>query len=177
MLSWAAVVFAALTAAGATGLQTIQYNAPPPNFAIPTAHGTQYLSDLRGRVVVLDYWAAWCEPCKDELKYFARAEKTFGDRVRVVTVSDDLHGVAASYLQFWNYDFPVVEDPSGAIKRLYSIKAIPVTLVLDPKGRVSYVSVGGLSWEELQAAIESAGRAQAPASSSGPSTPTPRVLQ
>jgi thiol-disulfide isomerase/thioredoxin len=170
-------VLAALSATSATGLQTIRYNAPPPNFAIPTPHGTEYLTDLRGRVVVLNYWATWCEPCKDEMKYFQRAERTFGNRVRIVTISDDLHDVAASYFRLWNIDFPVVEDESDVIKRIYSITKIPVTLVLDPEGRVSYVSVGGLNWDELRDAIQTAEASPGGSGASSPSTPAPRVLQ
>ena len=75
-----------------------------------------------------------------------------------MTISNEDPGVAASYLQTWEIHLPLVEDLQGAISRLYSVSKIPVTLVLDPSGAVSYVSVGGLSWEELGQAIE---RAQA----------------
>ncbi|HEY6485080.1 MAG TPA: TlpA disulfide reductase family protein [Candidatus Cybelea sp.] len=167
----AALVIAALIAPAQTGLATIRYDAPPPNFAIPTKHGTQYLSDLRGRVVVVDFWASWCDVCTKELRDFVRAKKLYGDRVDVVTISKEDPGVAASYLQTWEIHLPLVEDLQGAISRLYSVSKIPVTLVLDPSGAVSYVSVGGLSWEELVQAIE---RAQA---SPAASTRASGVLQ
>jgi len=166
----AALVFAALTAP-ATGLETIRYYAPAPNFAIPTASGTEYLSDLRGKVVIIDFWASWCHVCTAELTDFVRAQQTFGDRVAVVTISEELPNVAASYLRQWNIALPVVEDLSGAISRVYSVSKFPITLVLDPAGDVSYVSVGGLSWEELLGAIE---RAQAQPQAS---TPAAGVLQ
>lgn len=157
MVTLFASVLAAVTATAGTGLSGIAFNAVPPNFAISTGHGTSYLSDLRGRVVVIDFWASWCEPCTQEMKYFVRAQQTFGDRVAVVTISDEPHDVAASYFRTWNIDLPVVEDLDDAIHRVYSIAKIPDTLVLDPEGRVSYVSVGGLSWNELQDAITRAG--------------------
>lgn len=164
--SWGALTLAALTATAGTGLATIHYDAPPPNFAIPSGHGTSYLSALRGRVVVVDFWASWCDVCTAEMKYFVRAKQIYGDRVAVVTISSEPHDVAASYLRLWNIELPLVEDLSGAISRSYSVTKIPVTLVLAPNGEVSYVSVGGLSWNELQEAIGQAA-----------STPTPRVLQ
>jgi peroxiredoxin len=167
----AAFVLAALTAP-ATGLTTIRYDAPPPNFAIASARGTHYLSDLRGRVVVIDFWASWCHVCTDELNDFVRAQQTFGDKVAIVTVSDEPAGVAAGYFHRRRIALPLVEDLSGAISRTYSVPKIPVTLVLDPTGDVSYVSVGGLSWQELVEAIE---RAQANASPA--STPAAGVLQ
>ncbi len=166
----AALLLAASTAP-ATGLATIRYDAPPPNFAIPGAHGTKYLSDLRGKVVVIDFWATWCHVCTEELDDFVRAQQTFGDRLAVVTVSEELPNVAADYLRARSLTLPIVEDTTGAISRLYSVSKWPITLVLDPAGDVSYVSVGGLSWTELADAIE---RAQAPAAAS---TPEAGVLQ
>ena len=168
----AACVLAALTGASGTGLAGISYDATTPNFAIPTAHGAEYLSDLRGRVVVIDFWATWCDVCTQEMKYFIRAKQAYGDRLAVVTVSNELPDVAASYFRTWNIDLPLVQDTDSAVNRLYSIEKIPDTLVLDPEGRVSYVSVGGLSWNELNEAIERAeGSGAAPSS-----TPAPRVL-
>jgi peroxiredoxin len=166
----AALVLAALTGPS-TGLATIHYDAPPPNFAFPTDHGTTSLSDLRGRVVVIDFWASWCHVCTAELKEFVRARETFGNRVAVVTISAERPDVAARYLRLANIALPLVEDLEGAVFHIYSVSAIPVTLVLAPSGSVSYVSIGGLSWEELSQAIE---RAQAnPAAS----TPGAGVLQ
>lgn len=166
----AALVLAALTASQ-TGLATIRYDAPPPNFAFPTPHGTKDLSDFRGRVVVVDFWATWCHVCTAELAEFVRARDTFGERVAVVTISDEMPDVASSYLQASKIALPLVEDVAGAVFRIYSVSAIPVTLVLDPQGKVSYVSVGALSWTELSQAIE---RAQGGASAS---TRDRRVLQ
>lgn len=157
-----ALVLAALTAP-ATGLTTIRFDAPAPNFAIPSAQGMRYLSDLRGRTVVIDFWASWCHVCTAELGDFVRAQQTYGDRVAVVTISDEPHNIAAGYLRQTNINLPLIEDPEGIIHRVYSVPKIPVTLVLDPSGNVSYVSVGGESWEELSGAIE---RAQADSSAS-----------
>jgi peroxiredoxin len=168
---FAALVLAALTASS-TGLATIRYDAPPPNFAFPTAHGTENLSDFHGRVVVIDFWATWCHVCTAELKDFVRARQTFGNRVVVVTISDELPDVAARYLRLSNIPLPLVEDLEGSVFRTYSVSAIPVTLVLDPGGLVSYVSVGGLSWDELDKAIERALPPALPAS-----TPAAGVLQ
>jgi peroxiredoxin len=166
----AALLLAASTTP-ATGLATIRYDAPAPNFAIPGKHATKYLSDLRGKVVVIDFWATWCHVCTEELDDFVRAQQTFGDRIAIVTISEEMPNVAAGYLRERNIALPIVEDLSGAISRVYSVEKWPITLVLDPSGDVSYVSVGGLSWLELSDAIE---RAEA---SSSASTPEAGVLQ
>ncbi|MBV8723087.1 MAG: TlpA family protein disulfide reductase [Candidatus Eremiobacteraeota bacterium] len=156
ILALRALILAALSVAPGTGLSGIAFHQAPPNFAIPSPRGTEYLSQLQGHVVIIDFWATWCDVCTEEMRYFVRAKQTFGDRVDVVTISDELPDVAASYFRTWNIGLPLVDDGEDAIHRIYSISKIPDTLVLDPQGRVSYVSVGGLSWDELQKAIEQA---------------------
>ncbi len=165
------LVLAALIGPPQTGLATIRYDVAPPNFAITLAHKTTYLSALRGRVVVLDFWASWCHVCTAEMDDFVRAQALYGDRIAVLTVSNEDPGVAENYFQAMHIALPVVEDATGAIERLYSIGPIPDTLVLDASGAVTYVSVGGLSWNELQTAID---QAQARVAAS---TPAARVLQ
>ena len=151
----AALILAALAVQN-TGLATIQYGTPPPNFAIPAARGARYLSDLRGKVVVIDFWATWCHVCTDEMDDFVRVQRNFGDRVAVVMISDEDPGVASAYFRQRKISLALVEDPIDAISRLYSVSKVPITLVLAPDGGVSYVSVGGLSWPELNQAIEHA---------------------
>ncbi len=163
-------MLAALTASS-TGLATIRYDAPPPNFAFPTPRGATYLSDLRGKAVIIDFWATWCHVCTAELHDFVRARARYGQRLAVVTISDESPDVAADYLRLSGIGLPLVEDVEGSVFRIYSVSAIPVTLVIDPAGDVSYVSVGALSWNELEQAIDQA------LTGSSSSTPAARVLQ
>ena len=153
---FAALALTVAVSAATTGLKNVRYDAAPPDFAIPIRQGSERLSDLRGKPVVLNFWASWCHPCTDELKYFVRAEQEFGSKISVLTISAEPHDVAASYLRLWNIDLPVVEDSDGSISKEYSVPPIPVTVVLGPDGKVTYVSVGELSWEELHGAIDSA---------------------
>ncbi len=149
-----ALVLAALTAS--TGLATIKYGETTPDFTVETTPRVERLSDLRGKPVVLNFWASWCHPCTNELRDFVRAKKDFGSEISIVTISKEPHDVAASYLRLWNIDLPLVEDLSGSISKEYSVPPIPVTIVLDADGRVSYVSVGELNWKELKGAIDTA---------------------
>jgi len=148
----AALVLAVIT--GTTGLQTIHFNAAPPDFTVPSAKGGEKLSDLRGKPVVLNFWASWCHPCTDELKDFVHARALYGDKINVITISSEPHDVAASYLRLWNIDLPVVEDLDSKISTAYSVPPIPVTIVLDRSGEVTHVSVGELDWTELHTAID-----------------------
>lgn len=167
---FAALVLAALTGSS-TGLATIRYDAPPPNFTFPTPNGTLNLSDLRGRVVIIDFWATWCHVCTAELADFVKARERYGNRIAVVTISQETPDVAAHYLRGVNMPLMLVEDVAGSVFSRYSVSAIPVTLVLSPSGDVTYVSVGGLSWPELAKAIEQA------LPSPSASTRAPGVLQ
>lgn len=148
------LILATLTAS--TGLANIHFNAPPPDIAIPTASGTRQLSSMQGTPVVLNFWATWCPPCKEELHEFTKAKELYGDKIDVVTISNEAHDVAASYLRLWEIHLPVIEDLDGSIFKLYSVTPLPTTIVINREGLVSYVSVGELSWTELQTAINAA---------------------
>lgn len=144
-----------LAAASTTGLPAIHYGAPPPDFVVRTAQGSERLSALRGTPVVINFWASWCPPCTDELPYFERLAQRYGDRVTIVTVDwNEQPGVAAAYLRGHDIALPVVTDQQSDIYHAYSLFEVPDTLVLDAQGNVSYVSVGELSWHELDAAVE-----------------------
>lgn len=150
----APLVLAAVTG---TGLATVHYGAPPPDFQIPTRDGVQTLSTLRGKPVVINFWASWCPPCTDELPYFERIKAQFGDRIEVVTVDwNEDPATALGYLHAQHLNLPVVSDRQSKIYAAYSLSEVPDTVVLDASGNVTYVSVGGLSWDELTSAVERA---------------------
>jgi thiol-disulfide isomerase/thioredoxin len=146
-----------LAAATGTGLATVHYGAPPPDFTVPTPAGNATLSALRGKPIVINFWASWCPPCTDELPYFARLQNEYGDRVRLVTIDwNEQPGVARAYLKAHGLDLPVIEDPQSKIYAAYSLNEVPDTVVLDAGGAVTYVSLGGLSWDELRTAVDRA---------------------
>jgi thiol-disulfide isomerase/thioredoxin len=143
-----------LAAATNTGLASVRYGVPPPNFPIAGGQGAQTLRDLRGRPVVINFWASWCPPCKQEMPYFKRLQATYGDRVRVITVDwNEDPANAVGFLREQHLQLPVVSDRQSKIYAAYSLTEVPDTLVLDAAGNVTYVSVGGLSWPELSAAV------------------------
>jgi thiol-disulfide isomerase/thioredoxin len=146
-----------LATATGTGLATVHYGAPPPDFQVPTSAGTQQLSQLKGKPVVINFWASWCPPCTDELPYFERLQAQYGDRIHIITVNwaEDPQ-TALGYLRANHLDLPMVSDRQSKIYAAYSLSEVPDTLVLDAAGNVRYVSVGGLSWEELSSAVDRA---------------------
>ncbi|MBV8245941.1 MAG: TlpA family protein disulfide reductase [Candidatus Eremiobacteraeota bacterium] len=139
-----------------TGLRAIHFNQAPPDFNIPEGKSSVPLSSLVGKPVVINFWASWCHVCADEAPAFAKMESEFGGRVAFVTLSDEAPGVAHRYLAQHDLDFPLVEDPDGAIFARYSVSPIPVTIVVEPDGKVGYVAVGELTWPELEGVLNKA---------------------
>ncbi|GAC1549363.1 MAG: TlpA disulfide reductase family protein [Vulcanimicrobiaceae bacterium] len=142
------------SAGPATGLRAIAFKQTPPNFAFRTPAGTGQLHDYIGAPVVVNFWATWCQPCAAELEAFARLHAAFGARVPLLAISSEAPGVASAYLAAHAIDAIAVEDDGHRIADLYSVTAIPVTLVLGRDGRVAHVSVGQIDWPELHAAVE-----------------------
>ncbi len=86
---------------------------------------------------------------------FERLAAQYGDRVAIVTVDwNEDPDTALRYLHAQHLNLPVVSDRQSKIYSAYSLSEVPDTIVLDSEGNVRYVSVGGLSWSELQAAVD-----------------------
>lgn len=137
----------------ATGLKTIFYGKQPPDFTYGDASPVALSSDY-GRPVVINFWATWCHPCRDEMDAFVKLQQTFGNRITLVTLSAETVGTAHDYLRDHGIALPVFDDPKRTVFDAYSIGPIPVTIVLDPDGTVSHVAVGELDWNELQTAVD-----------------------
>jgi cytochrome c biogenesis protein CcmG/thiol:disulfide interchange protein DsbE len=139
-----------------TGLRSIAFAKPPPDFTFDTGSGPERLSALYGKPIVLNFWATWCAPCVQELDVFAKMQSVYGDAATLITLSKEAPGTARALLDARGLELPLVEDPSGTVFAEYSIEKVPVTIVLRRDGTVSYVSVGELNWNELQTAIDTA---------------------
>ena len=132
----------------------IAVGSVPPNFTVPIPHIAASLGTLTGRPVLVNFWASWCHPCTDELRMFVKAKAQYGDRIRIITISSEPHDVAESYLRLWNIDLPLVEDLDGSINTAYAVPWFPMTVLVGRDGKVTYVSQGEMSWDQLQGAID-----------------------
>ncbi|HQU48884.1 MAG TPA: TlpA disulfide reductase family protein [Casimicrobiaceae bacterium] len=126
-----------------------------PAFALPDARGaTVALENLRGRVVVVDFWASWCGPCKRSFPWMSEMQRRYGDRgLSIVAVNVDKRlEDAAKFLATTPGDFTIVYDPSGASPAAWDVKGMPTSYLVDRSGRI--VSVESGFRDESKGALE-----------------------
>jgi thiol-disulfide isomerase/thioredoxin len=132
------------------GLPLLARKRAPPDFSLPLLNGqNRRLSDLKGRVVFLNFWATWCGPCREEMPSMEALQRRFKDRgfeILAVNCQEDREEVAA-FMGEQGLSFPVALDGSGKISGSYGIRGIPTTYILDREGEVITRIVGSLNWE------------------------------
>jgi len=124
---------------------------PAPDFTLTGEDGNTYrLSDYRGKVVVLNFWATWCPPCREEMSSMERAhQKTRGENIVLLAVN--VGETADQVFEFTGHypvTFPLPIDADGAVLRRYPVVGLPTTFVIDPRGRVIYRAIGGREWDD-----------------------------
>lgn len=133
-------------------------NEPAPSFAIESlGGGTVSLDALRGHIVVLNFWATWCTPCRKEAPAFQRLSDEYRDRgVRFLGMNErDSRAAAQSFFREFKLRYPSGFDPSGALADDFALYAMPTTFLVDPSGTLRYRFVGYLDEPTLRSAIES----------------------
>ncbi|MZF90090.1 TlpA disulfide reductase family protein [Streptomyces sp. SID5643] len=131
---------------------------PAPDLSGKTIAGkTLDVADYKGKVVVLNVWGSWCNPCRAEAKYFAKVSKEYADKgVQFVGINtrDTSTGAALAFEKDWGITYPSLYDPTGKLllrfeKGTLNPQAIPSTLVLDRNGKIAARSLSALSEERL----------------------------
>lgn len=139
---------------------------PAIDFELKDQYGkTHKLSDYKGKVVFLNFWATWCPPCKMEMpdiqKIYEKYEKQ-GEKSEVVVLSvaapntqdeKDIDGIKA-FLEENGYTYPVLMDDGGYTFGAYRISSLPTTFMIDKEGNVFGYVQGGLTQEAMESIIE-----------------------
>ena len=119
--------------------------------------GSLRLSSLRGKVIVVNFWAAWCDPCKSEAPRFQAAYERYRDRVEFVGVDTaDFSGDARAFLERYGVTYPNVRDPGTSVLQDYGGLPLPRTFVIGRSWEVTSYIFGEAREEELVSAIEEA---------------------
>ena len=135
-------------------------NEPAPEFELPTLDGESTLSleGLRGKAVVVNFWASWCQPCKDESPYL---EEMWRDRrgeglVIVGINEEDVSKDARRFARRAGLTYPLVRDKSGELRDDYRLRGYPETFVIDRRGDVVEHVAGPVHRGELRERFERA---------------------
>ena len=154
---FAAALLAACGAAWAAGgeLKPWSGGATPP-LALRDLRGKEHkLADYRGKVVVLNFWATWCEPCREEMPSMQRLQDKLAGKPFAVLAVDFGEGAprVSEFLKKVPVRFTVLLDRDTSAASAWKVKVLPTTLVLDPEQRIRYSAVGDLEWDS--SAVES----------------------
>jgi peroxiredoxin len=139
-------------------------NRPAPEFNLPQlGGGFLQLNELRGKIVLINFWGTWCAPCIEETPALQSAYMQLKDRgVEFVginlrhqeAVGAEGDAAVAAFAQGFNVTYPIVMDVDGEIARKYQISPIPVSYFLDAEGNIRYVYVGTLTANEVTQLVE-----------------------
>ncbi len=136
----AAIALTLTAPAGAGGAGTAA-----PDFTLPARAGGEIsLKGLKGQVVLINFWATWCGPCRQEmplLDQIYQRYKSLGFTLLAVNVEEDSAG-AVHWLKDTPVTFPVLFDRENHVSKLYDVSAMPSTVIVDRKGQVRFVHYG-----------------------------------
>jgi cytochrome c biogenesis protein CcmG, thiol:disulfide interchange protein DsbE len=149
---------------GATEVDSPLLGTVAPTVVATTLSGGHVALDaLRGRVVVLSFFASWCPPCKQEapnLAAFAWHEHESHSSTELLgVVFDDEYVAAASFVHTYGLTYPILEDSSGVLANEFAVTAPPVTVVLTPSLRIDAILEGPVTTPQLETLVAQAARA------------------
>ena len=118
---------------------------PAPGFTLTTQDGKQVsLADLKGQVVMINFWATWCGPCRKEMPLLDALYKRYsklGFTLVGVNVEEDPSG-AGAYLEETPVSFPILFDSNNEVSELYDVNAMPSTVMVDRQGNMRFLHKG-----------------------------------
>ena len=128
-----------------------EIGAPAPEFELMTLSGESvHLEDYHGQVVLLNFWASWCGPCRLEMPAFqARFEKYSGDLVILAVNSSDNQETAQAFMDELNLTFEGLLDVEGTIQKTYLVRGLPSSFFIDEDGLLQAVHIGIMTEGQL----------------------------
>lgn len=123
----------------------VRIGKPAPDFTLTTYDGQEIrLSALRGKVVLINFWASWCKPCEDEAEELEEAWRYFQPRGDVLFLGiawTDTEEKSLAYLQRFGITYPNGADMGTRISQLYRITGVPETYIVDRQGKLVYIKI------------------------------------
>ena len=129
----------------------LETGKPVPDLTLlKMGEGKVAVADYRGQVLLLNFWATWCEPCKEEMPIFQSLLDAYGEAglaVALVSMGDSPEDVA-DYVHAHSYTFDWLTDFEGVVERTYGINALPTTLLIDSEGVLQGRWVGSVGEDD-----------------------------
>jgi len=147
------IVGGALAQHPGSGLTQMEGAPPAPGFELPDLDGEKHhLSDYRGKVVIVNFWATWCPPCRAEMPSMQRAWQQLqkeGIQMLGIDVGEDEETIF-QFLGDYPVEFPLLMDSDSSIIEKWGVRGLPTTYVIDPQGRIIYRAIGGREWDDSE---------------------------
>jgi cytochrome c biogenesis protein CcmG/thiol:disulfide interchange protein DsbE len=136
----------------AVGSPHAQAGKPAPAFALQDLQGrTVHLSDFRGHLVVLNFWATWCQPCQEEIPQLINLQKQAGTALTIVGVDRmEPADEVATYVKKAGIDYPVVLDSTGHVSAVYGVTGQPESFWISPSGKLLLHVPGPMTPADMQ---------------------------
>lgn len=110
------------------------------------------------KVLVLNFWATWCPPCREEMPELENFYKNYGEKVQFFGIDQqESADKVSTFLQNNDYTYPVLLDTNGEIGQMFKVNGIPTTVIIDGNGTVIYRKTGGVTADELKTVLDRAG--------------------
>ena len=126
-----------------------------PDITLPDIQGNQVsLSDLKGKVVLLNFWATWCPPCKEEMPSMEQLYRRFKDQglvILAVNIEQEGQQAVPAFLQKTPYTFPILLDTEAVAQNTYKVFKFPETFIIDRNGNVVEKVIGAIDWTSPKA--------------------------
>ncbi len=141
----------ALSQTPGRGLTPLPDKAPAPEFVLSDLDGRIHrLSDYQGKVIIINFWATWCPPCREEMPSMQRAWEQLreeGIEMLAINVGEDEDAVF-QFTANYPVEFPLLLDQDSSVTGAWPVRGLPTTFVVDPGGRLVYRAIGGREWDD-----------------------------
>jgi peroxiredoxin len=128
-----------------------EIGAIAPDFTLKDTNGTAItLSDHRGQVVLINFWATWCPPCRQEMPGIQQKfEEHQGDLIVLAIDNDEPAQLVSDFKDDLGLTFNILLDPSARVQIQYQIRSYPTSLFVDPNGMIKFVHIGLMTEQQL----------------------------